>query len=516
MTRPSIGVASAVYEAAENCLVTRFVLTHAGFNTFATGLSRLERNVGDIGDDPYWRQVFQLLRRLRFDLAATPLDFNHSAFRQEESRQTLSRLLAQCKALFPDRAADLNQLIALADDLVAQSINPIGDTINGLLSRSTPVSTALLLRSTRYATFVRSEIQKDNPDWTVSIISESHLNDNQVFDLMLVVGPARWFPASLLWAPRATRIELIYFSWLRDQMSSAQLFPRSRLGRGFLSRSPETTDQLDGHAIPVEFVESDDVLPRIYWHDLADRVGRDEPTYGEEQVPAYMLLLAGGFATYVEASDDAFVYVVDPIAPPTQRIRKHGTETITEGMHVLVRREGGGDYVSATADKLLGEAAQSLRKKQADWKQRLRTHVESAGIGRTVNELRQLGAARASTSNVRHWMGRHSLRTDDFADFSAVLRLVGLEPVEREYWDAMGRLDSAHRSAGFFIRQLLLRQVIRADLEPLQASGRMDFQLEQGGTMTAFRVEQKSPEAILVPVGRLGKPFAVEPDLWQG
>ena len=516
MTKPSLVAASAVYEAAENCGVTRSVLTHAGFNTFAVGLSRLERNVGELGDDPYWRQVFQILRRLRFDLAATPLPFNHSAFRQEESRQTLSRLLVQCKALFPDRADDLNQLIGLADDLVTQSINPIGDTINGLLVRSTPVSTALLLRSTRYASLVRAELHNRNPDWTPSIISESHLSDNQVFDLMLVIGPARWYPASLLSAPRASRLDLIYFSWLWDQPSSAQLFRRSRLGRGFLSRSPETTDQHDGPATPVEVVESDDVVPRIFWRDLAERVGRDEPDSDEEQAPAYMLLLAGGFATYVEASDDAFVYVVDPVAPPTQRIRKHGTETISEGMHVLVRREGGGDYVSAVADKLLGDAAQSLRKKQADWKQRLRTHVESAGIGRTVSELRKLGAARASTSNVRHWMGRHSLRTDDFADFSAVLRLVGLERVEREYWEAMGRLDSAHRSAGFFIRQLLLRQVIRADLEPLQAGGRMDFQLEHGGTMTAFRVEQKSPEAILVPIGRLGKPFAVEPDLWQG
>jgi hypothetical protein len=516
MTKPSLGPASAVYEAAENCRVTRSVLTHPGFNTFATGLSRLERNVGELGDDPYWRQVFQILRRLRFDLAATPLPFNHSAFRQEESRKTLSKLLVQCKALFPDRAADLNQLIVLTDDLVTQSIDPIGDTIDALLARSTPMSTALLLRSTRYASFVRTELRKRNPDWTLSIISESHLNDSEVFDLMLVTGPARWYPTSLLSAPRALRLELIYFSWLRDQPSSTQLFRRSRLGRGFLSRSPEARDQPEGPAIPVELVESDDVVPRIYWRDLAERVGRDEPDANEEHVPAHMLLLAGGFATYVEASEDAFVYVVDPMAPPTQRIRKHSTETITEGMHVLLRREGGGDYVSAVADKLLGDAAKNLRKKQADWKQRLRTHVESAGIGRTVNELKRLGAARASTSNVRHWMGRHSLRTDDLADFSAVLRLVGLERVEREYWDAMGHLDSAHRSAGFYLRSLLLRQVIRADLEPLQASGRMDFQLEHGGTMTAFRVEQKSPEAILVPVGRLGKPFAVEPDLWQG
>jgi hypothetical protein len=86
------------------------------------------------------------------------------------------------------------------------------------------------------------------------------------------------------------------------------------------------------------------------------------------------------------------------------------------------------------------------------------------------------------------------------------------------YWAQMGRIRSAHRQAGNQIRRQLLREVQAVDLEQLEESGRMDFQLPgvDGGTLTAFRVEEKLPHRLRVAPSRIDRPFRMVSSPWRG
>ena len=90
------------------------------------------------------------------------------------------------------------------------------------------------------------------------------------------------------------------------------------------------------------------------------------------------------------------------------------------------------------------------------------------------------------------------------------MRTLGLESDSMKYWNLMGELDSAHRKAGFEIREQLEDQVEASDLSVLEAMGRADFTLPQGGgALTAFRVEEISPDTARVPEQQLGNPMKI-------
>jgi hypothetical protein len=96
---------------------------------------------------------------------------------------------------------------------------------------------------------------------------------------------------------------------------------------------------------------------------------------------------------------------------------------------------------------------------------------------------------------------------------------LGLGGEADEYWRLSEAIDSAHRMAGFHIRDLLLERVQRSDLTELEATGRMDFELDEadGGTLTALRVLDISAETYSVPPNRIGHPFrTLDDELWPG
>jgi hypothetical protein len=210
----------------------------------------------------------------------------------------------------------------------------------------------------------------------------------------------------------------------------------------------------------------------------------------------------------VGALGDSRVQVLDPEAQLGRRIDWVPACQVAPGAFVLLRSEGGGDLIVTVADLLLGAAAPRLREMQAEWKKRLVEQIELRGLDGTIRALRSLRSSRASRENVLNWASSRSLRTADEADFFAIMRLVGLEGQERTYWNGMGKLDQAHQRAGFKIRDELEQEAERADLVVLQTKGMLDFTLpDGGGALTAFRVEDISPQTYTVPNQQLNEPF---------
>jgi len=183
------------------------------------------------------------------------------------------------------------------------------------------------------------------------------------------------------------------------------------------------------------------------------------------------------------------------------------------GMFLLLRTEGGGDYIVPIANRILGEDAAQLREMQEGWKTRLRGEVELRGLLPVCIDLLELGGSKhVNEINLRYWMSSKCIRPQDNNDFRAILKLVGLQDKEALYRDVADRIERAHRSAGFYIRKLLISQVTGADLHEIHKKGYMEFELPRsdGGSLTAFRIEHISPAITNVSASRTGRPVAAK------
>jgi hypothetical protein len=76
----------------------------------------------------------------------------------------------------------------------------------------------------------------------------------------------------------------------------------------------------------------------------------------------------------------------------------------------------------------------------------------------------------------------------------------------------MGEIRAAHTGAGAAIKNQLLERIQEADLGELRADGVKTFRLEagEGGTLTAFRVNQVGTETWEVDSSQVGQPFELD------
>ena len=242
----------------------------------------------------------------------------------------------------------------------------------------------------------------------------------------------------------------------------------------------------------------------------------------KRQIPAKLYLLASEQAVFLDANENTKVLVLDLEIDEDEeeelhQIKRISLSKVRPGMFLLLRTEGGGDYIVPIANRILRDKALSLRSMQDQWKGLLRRAVETRGLLAVSIELLDYGSKRANETNVRNWMSSRSIHPNDDEDFRAILKLTGLEGKAYEYQDAAEQIESAHRKAGFYIREQLLKQVPNADLRELHKRGFMDFELPEadGGSLTAYRIEHISREVSSIPVSRIGRPATIKDLLWH-
>jgi hypothetical protein len=191
------------------------------------------------------------------------------------------------------------------------------------------------------------------------------------------------------------------------------------------------------------------------------------------------------------------------LASPVKKIK---AGEIEPGMYVLLRTGGGGDFIVPVADQSMGAKGKKARQYQKNWKKLLRSLVISEGSAKIVGRLLELGSVRANLNNLRNWMSERNIKTDAREDFDSIMKLVGLGSQSGEYWDEMERIDSAHRRAGFQIKQMLLDNVQKSDLKTLKRTGKMIFELagESNISITAFQIMDIAPETMQVMPWQIG------------
>jgi hypothetical protein len=501
-----------LYDAAAGLQVRRLCVESEELRRFSVSVREVQQQLGKDAADSYWRPVVARLRRIRWELATVPLPLAHPAFGIADGVAFLAERLRDCDRVFPDYASAAYDTIVLLEELGRSGEDPLGDAVRAL--RLPPEASVLVLRDQLHVLPVEQALAGPA---RIAVATPTQLaRAPLVYGDGAVIGPASWFPREVFAAPKALRIEVIQFAWLRDPAVTTGLFAGGEMGPG---GEGSLLADYSGRGKQGTNLGSADLIPITDWAAIASRTGGAAPA-GEERadtVEAYLLLLASGEAVYLEAEEGSRAYVVE--LGTVKELQMVPTRSIVPGMYVVVRVGGEGDYIPAIADALLGERAPLLRGAQQRWKERLRQQVASDGTRAVLSRLVSAGAPRASRANLRRWASPTSIRTEDYADFDALMKVVGLEGESKALWSDMDLIDQAHLKAGQSVRKLLVREILNGDTGELETSGWQDYdvaEIEGEGALRVARVEASAPGTLRVPPRQTRMLVQVERDLWQG
>ena len=466
----SMQAATDLYVAAGRLELDRVCVEDEGFQAFSLAVRELQKRLGEDASDSYWRPVLARLRRVRWELATVPLPFRHPAFALHESAAFLTDRLRDCDRVFPAHSAAVPELRGLLADLSRRVDNPLGDAVCDL---ALPGRSVLLLRDTRHAAAVEESVARA---LGVAVLAPTRFARSRVYEAAAIIGPTSWFPRQVFSAPRACQMHVIQFGWLSDPPFDPRLFAGSQMGAGLRASS---LPGHEGRASQGSGIASAELLPVTDWTAIASGTGGT--TDGSEERPdtveAYLLLLASEQAVYLEAEEGSRAQVAE--LGSSKELHMVATRSIQPGTYVVNRVGGEGDYIPAIADSLLGNEAPRLRAAQRRWKERLRDLIDSVGVQGVLSRLAAAGALRASRANLRRWASASSIRTEDYADFAGVMKIIGLGAEADDLWRDMDLIDQAHLRAGQRVRKLLVREILNGDTRELEVRGWQDYDVER-------------------------------------
>lgn len=512
---------SEIYECCEQHTWQLHRVPHPVFKNVFSTVRRFEQTLGAEREEFFWQDLFRELRRYRFALCAAPIPVNSKG---GELSSLLQRYLLRSQILYPNFASQLEQLSDQILLLRQCEDNPLLDRVIKIASRAKG-SIVAVVKESWLVPYVEEIFKTRIVLDKVRIAVPYQMRSPRCYENLILIGSPSWFVSQgqeyVLSAPRARNLHLVNYKWISDRWSSEPVFIRS-------TRSATLEVNRQNKAAPEslssgasDYLETES-LPEVDWTIIPTRIPHYKSIETDDEIVEANLYLLAGDATVLLNATNARVHVLDP-ENPDQDGKDNATITwfpvseLKPGMFILLRSSGGGDYVVPLANRILGKDAPLLRERQRTWKSMLRKFSKSQGIERIVVELKRRGSTRANETNVRNWMSNVTIRPHDDKDFRAILRLVGLEGEIETYQKTAEAIYRAHRQAGYEIRELLLHEARKVEPEDLHKYGKIDFELPDadGGSLTAYRIEDISPEVFSVPESRLGQTFHLGSSLWR-
>jgi hypothetical protein len=245
---------------------------------------------------------------------------------------------------------------------------------------------------------------------------------------------------------------------------------------------------------------------------VARAVSRFAPS-GDDDVEAFLIALANGFAVWTEADDRNWMLCVDTDNPEMPVIIKKSARSVSSG-DFLVLRSGNSDpdFIRELADSRFG--ASSERPKQEEWKAALRVGVERlGGLERARDDLAQLGV---STSNLRYWLGLKCISPQKESDFTAICEFSGISSDAAKLWKSMKKIRTAHLKAGQYVRRELEKNLLADGAGRLVDTGYQEYELEGFGQLAAYQVRFISGEKRMISASAIDRPFIAEEGGWPG
>lgn len=501
-----------IYRCSEVCDIRLWRLDHRQFREYCIALRAFERALGEDADQDYWQQFLRRLKKYRFEVTAAPVSFDNPAVARPEILQILTAHIEHCESLYPGYASGAKGLLQMYEQLSRCTDNPGLDALFSLFEGPHRERAGLLVSEARLIQPVEKTLMGHARFLQIEVLTQSQLRKDEYLERLAIFGPAHWYDDFVFSAPRAGHIDHLQYRWIAGAWKPEPVFPGAIRKSGTASRqgqSAEPAEQHENDENGEQYFSPGELMPALKMSEIASRFGQPKSTSSSgEDVETRLHLLEGGWGVFLDTDEQATVLTID-IEGSVPQLRRTPVREIERGMFILLRTEGGGDFIVPIADRIMGEHTVRVRELQRLWKSRLREKVRQHGLQKVSEMLRAMGSPRANPANLRRWIWERSIRTQDFQDFRALMRLTEMGEKPEIIWQIMDYLDSAHREAGRRIRELLLKQILNTDLSELERTGRMDFQLAQfeGGRFSAFRVERIGLDVTMVSPYHEGNPF---------
>lgn len=500
------------------CSGTRKLITrrlyHNNLRDFCLLLERCRKRVANIAaEDSYWDPFLLPLFRYRLYLCAAPVPFNHSGIQPSGGFEALQGHLEQAKSVYPQIVPMASALLDHAKALSVLEGNPALEFLKSDMPEVPGERIGMLARRSRMIPVIEDSLSGYPGLRGIEVVGPSQLQGGSCYSKLVVIGAVQWYPEFIFTSPRAREIHVLRYTWIKDNLTFAPLFSFAKSHENGQSAAKEVDAEVEDASL-----SASEMLPAVDMERLSNSLASVavEDRAAFEDIDARLFVLEGSNAVFFAKGASALVIDLDEDG--TARVRRIAEDGIQPGVFILLRTEGGGDFIVPVADRILDMEAKRVREIQRLWKARLRDMVKNSSLLEVAIKLLDLGSLRANEANVRNWMSERSIKTEDLQDFSAIMKCIGLGDKIREYWEAMSVIDRAHRKAGTHIRRLLLKRVNACDLKQLERTGRMEFELPDaaGGSLTALRVEKVSEKTYKVPESREGRLLEVPESLWQG
>ncbi|GGN42890.1 hypothetical protein GCM10012285_23700 [Streptomyces kronopolitis] len=466
----SLWDAGRVYQRAGGVIEEQPV-HHSGVHSFMRAAAQFLRSVGELESSGLWRQACSDIRRVRWLLGTVPLPFNSWQLRIQEAARSLAGTSA-----YLQQAADaglVGQLSAVAQDLTRLGEDPSNPLAAGAMAFLSSDRRGRSLVAVTNRSYQDAVVQTFGAiGYPVEIGLVSDLLGNEVYDSAVVVGPVGWLPPGVLNAPRAARLGLVHHDFYREPLDVQPLFDEGPVLRGTMPtriRRRETT--VVGSPFKLaDRTTPESAEPLMTDLDVAslaqDAVAglpvealRDGASGGHEGVQARAALLADG--SYVLLPVESSVHkilLVEPDPDDEPSVEAVDGASISVGDYVVLRGSSYYQSLVERADAVLGDDAPVLRAVQQGWKAQLGDRIDQHPGGRR-GVAKELVARGAVMTNLDYWTGPWCIRTRRKDDFAVVMNYLGRGGETRDVWEALGRIDHAHRSAGRSYAEAVQRAV---------------------------------------------------------
>lgn len=362
----TIDAANAIYACGDSLRIHRYSVAHTGFYSLCHAIKTFEQVLGEAANEEYWATFVRWLKRYRFHMLAAPLPFNWQDPRLPDLESRVAQHIARCNTIYPQFASHAHDLLNMFQQLALFPSNPLLERLIQVWSALPDESTAILVKETRLIPATEAVIRSNQAvaHKDIDVIAPTQADYAQCYQHLFVIGSVCWFPDHILSAPRANTIHIISYRWLANKWHPEPVFvgaphslPYQSL-QGSTGIIPEV--QASSAEEPEVLLEPIDILPAIDAKALSKRLSH---TAGEvdpyqEDVPARLFVLAGDMGVFVEAVDQTKVLTINLANDDSDEA--HGSveripfNELAPGMFILLRTEGGGDYIVPVADKLMG------------------------------------------------------------------------------------------------------------------------------------------------------------------
>jgi hypothetical protein len=496
--------ASAKYRAAANLRIERHTVDDPAVRGVYTAVSEFVSSVDERDRPAIWAKARNAAVALRWMLLTRPRGQHDGA---DDIGLAVGVLRSQ--AHFLEEQVDPALLVKLRSVVrAAAGLEAAGDQLGDQIvaaARAARGRVCVVASGSGATQRARQVLGHHLPD--AVFLGPRQFLSGPVWNRAVVLGISSWFADELFTAPRCGELVLVHHGWLRDRRTLTGLFSTVG-GLGMQLDLPAQTaagTMAEPVKPPVETVD---------WSAVEPVGGKPQDSDPTDDVPAHLVVLAGGYGFYLDVDADT-IRGLDPAGACGSWIRQLPASDLGAGSIVMLRkgvseREALLPRVSA----ILGSEEADVRRWQELWKAALRRRLETGGL---PGIRRALGMPRLTPAYAWYWAGRNCISPRQPA-FGGLLSHLGIDDIEKCV-HAARKLYSAHHKAGQQLVRELGASIDDAVVRKLETEDSVALSVGGGVSplqITLFRVVGVSPETTTVPAAALRTALKLRGAEWLG